>query len=795
MGRQYTHLVIQDAQSYSDLLPHINEGQRFVADALDAATESALHIYHSILPFVPQSAVMRLQRSKEKTFESDDEVTVLVGREAWRGSEGATFSIQAQDWVRDLSFSPVNSRNNRDKAVTLAVSGDGFCNLYTNLEQAEVNGENPKELDPEPEYYRVFRSTTFSSDNVLFATASHRKITVWNIADIGKPQAYCQWPPKGNKRSDTITSVMFHPFHPRLLLIRCSSKKTPLALWSIQENSPAVTRSIELGDHVGPVCWFDRPVPIPDRICILTADDESNTMAIWQVDHSRDNAKAEKEQTFTLPSKQSAKPEADTAKGSESNTTSTGPSLPEEAKVTGSDQRITSIASSADGSLVAWGSEGGDLVAFNSTDGKMLLCVRVGQGGSASESEEITSLQFSPCPHANLLACASGDTVYLYYIDPLDLSFLTPISKFSGHSDVINTIAFSPNGEMLASGGDDSMINFWNISYHHHRQITCVSTSDDGRLILSGSEDKTVRVWDKQSGRLLQVLRGAKSSIQTTIFFRDSERRAYIFAVGSDGKTVLWVAQETREPGSAVLFDIMHQDSEQKAIAFSFRAEKKSRDCWCCTLSRYALSAEPAGKFVSEPSTKPSTESPSESSVSYGGFFCWLDDYWGSTTRIECWTLRGKQMVLAAAGVLPADYDECVQKMGHKAPPATSSASKNITVVAKCFSNRCFSATWENARDSLASLGSSPASLQFTLEENGVSQCNWQDHDLTWSNESMDQKWVIGEGNRKILWVPKAFRGFGFWDGKTLIQGGTEGKLAVVDFQGVDATSTDKVLK
>lgn len=82
------------------------------------------------------------------------------------------------------------------------------------------------------------------------------------------------------------------------------------------------------------------------------------------------------------------------------------------------------------------------------------------------------------------------------------------------HGSEINSIEFSPDGELLATAGEDRIVNLWEIESGrrrlqltgHKNEVLSVSYSPDGRQLATASLDNTARVWDPRTGRVLFVL-------------------------------------------------------------------------------------------------------------------------------------------------------------------------------------------------------------------------------------------------------------------------------------------------
>ena len=199
--------------------------------------------------------------------------------------------------------------------------------------------------------------------------------------------------------------------------------------------------------------------------------------------------------------------------------------------VAGHTDNVFSVAFNPDGKFFASGYADGSIRFWDAETGRHLKTFKKGY-------DDVSPLVFSL--DGKVLACTAGLDIRLQDARTGEEKML-----LTGHKWGMHSMALSPDGDILASGSEDTTIRLWNMHTGEHKKtlsghterVYSVAFSPDGKTFVSGSDDNTIRLWDVDTGETQRILTGHAGEFEGLDNGPSSIEGVKSVAFSPDGKT------------------------------------------------------------------------------------------------------------------------------------------------------------------------------------------------------------------------------------------------------------------
>ncbi len=200
----------------------------------------------------------------------------------------------------------------------------------------------------------------------------------------------------------------------------------------------------------------------------------------------------------------------------------------------GHQKAIRSVGFTSDGQILFSASHDKSVRFWSVASGKLQGIVRERAGWVLAQLSQDDQILFTTCEDKSIKIWNANTGKRLG-------------KPLKGHSDLINALVVSPDGNMLISGSRDKTVNIWKLENNrgkviheligHKGFVYTLAVFPDWRTLASGGSDKTIILWDIDNGKILKTLNQHSGFIRALAFTPDGET---LISGGYDNSLYVW---------------------------------------------------------------------------------------------------------------------------------------------------------------------------------------------------------------------------------------------------------------
>lgn len=241
---------------------------------------------------------------------------------------------------------------------------------------------------------------------------------------------------------------------------------------------------------------------------------------------------------------------------------------------------VTHLDFSRDGKTLVSGSDDGSVILWDVRN--LAAPARLGRP-LGNDDSRVRSFALSPDGKILVVSTSSGTPppmhIYIWDIsNPAAPVLLGEPPPVTGGFVVMHTLAFSPDGQVLAIGSEDRTVTLWDMTdpttpvplgsplEGHESGVLQVAFSPDGGLLASGDGDGVVVLWtlsDPEAPRKLSTIVGQEDAVSALAFSPDGKT----LAVGGEGEVRLW---DVSSASTLAVLDALPTGEYEKGVKLDF---------------------------------------------------------------------------------------------------------------------------------------------------------------------------------------------------------------------------------